>query len=216
MGAHPPSETSRAADRVLHYLLEGYRLYLAADDRSFWRRPACSGRGVANVSSAARDPDLYPNAAALDLDRSLDVYVAVGVEGRLLELLGAPKILAVLLELASYSGWEVISHGHGVPRRTNIPRRLWGITDAEGPPDGLGHAGLAEADWDFVERLQGVEDDSWTTVSVGCDERGSEDVVETGGSISQSEATVYVIGEGGQLSSIPDSLKVAWNYDISK
>ncbi|KAK8041021.1 hypothetical protein PG994_014028 [Apiospora phragmitis] len=219
MNDSDPSRARHDATRVFHYLLEGYRLYLAAPGqsfwrpgRSFWRQRPSSGPKFIHVSASARNNELYPRASALVLDRDLASYENIGVRKELLELLGTQSTLTLFSELATLSGWVVVDTGQNlVPRRINIPREHWAITGGDGFPEEEGPVSLSEPEWDFVESLEDFENDNWGVVS----DEGDADV-ERWESVSQGEVTVYVIREGGRLSNMPGDLLLAWKSDANK
>ncbi|KAK6833418.1 Linoleate diol synthase [Apiospora arundinis] len=206
---------SKVASRVLHYLLEGYRLYLATHGRSFWRKVPSSGNKFSNISSAARNNGIYKNATVLALDRDLKSYGVLGVEEPLLELLGTQSILVLFSELATFVGWDVVDNCRGVPRRTNISKHYLSTGGMEESTNGIDLACQREADWVVVDNAEDMEDDSW--IVAGNEESvGDGDVIETWAPDSSGEATVYLVREGGELSNMPESLKVVWNPDSKR
>ncbi|KAK8856712.1 linoleate diol synthase [Apiospora arundinis] len=208
-----PNYASKVASRVLHYLLEGYRLYLATDGRNFGRKVPSSGHNFSNVSSAARNNSIYQNATVLTLDRDLKSYEMVGVEEPLLELLGTRSILALFSELATFAGWDVVDNCRGVPRRTNIPKHYWITGGMEESANVIDPMCQIEADWVVVAIVEDMEDDSWIVVRNDEDSVGDGDVMETWELASLGKATVYPIREGGELSNMPECLKVVRNPD---
>ncbi|KAK8066169.1 hypothetical protein PG997_012916 [Apiospora hydei] len=191
--------------QVLHYLLEGYRLYLATDGRSFWRKLTTWSPTFINVSASARNNDTYPDCGALVLDRDLESYESIGLGKALLNLLSTRGMLALFLELATFSRWKVVNIQQGLPRRINIAKHHWGITGAHGQLD------LSGGDWDLVDVHEEFEDDSWVAISDGGHQNGDCYVMETRESYSEGEVTVYINREGNKLSSMPDRLSVTWD-----
>lgn len=194
-----------AAVRIHHYILEGYRLYLAADGRSFWRETTNSGHDFINVSAAAKNNDLYPNASTLALDRDLESYQKVGLGKDQLELLNTQPIMMLFLELATFSRWKVLDGCHGLPRRINMPSHHWGAIFKDDLED------ISEGDWELIERHGGFEDDNWNIVSKGGYRNSNCDVVETWKLRAKGEVTMYVNKADGKLSNIPCCFPVAWN-----
>ncbi|KAK6849351.1 fatty acid oxygenase [Apiospora arundinis] len=212
-----PKCASKVASPVLNYLLEGYRLYLAADGRSFWRKVPSSGQDFRNVSSAARNNCIYHNATVLALDRDLKSYEMVGVEESLLELLGTQSILALFSELAtSFAGWDVLGNCRGMPRRTNIPRHYLSTGGMEESTNGIDLVCQREADWVVVNDVEDIEDDGWIVVQNEEDVVGGGDGMEIWEQGLSSEVTVYPIRNGGELSNMPECLKVVWNQDSKR
>ncbi|KAK8135593.1 hypothetical protein PG984_003533 [Apiospora sp. TS-2023a] len=206
MNSDDPYRSRKAAARVLYYLLEGYRLCLATHGRSFWRRTPESKHNFVNVSAAARNNGLYPNASALALNRGLESYKAIGLGNMQLELLGTHPILILFLELANFARWKIMDSCHGLPRRINIPGHQWSTIDEHKPVK------ISEEDWDIVERYGGFEDDNWIVVSKEGYKDGDCNVMEEWKSCSQGDVTVYMNKRGGELSNMPDGLPVAYNF----
>ncbi|KAK8034213.1 heme peroxidase [Apiospora rasikravindrae] len=179
---HPNCATNPGV-RVLHYLLEGYRLYLAANGRNFRRKTPRPDPNFTNVSISSRNHNLYPKVSALVLDRDLNSYENIGVGKALLSLLQSQPILTLFLELATFSRWEVVDSYQGRPRRINIPNHHWGIAAGDRSAD------ASEADWDLVEAHEHMEDSSWIAVS-NEEVSISAGLVETRESRPQGEVTV--------------------------
>ncbi|KAK7966902.1 fatty acid oxygenase [Apiospora aurea] len=170
--------------QVLHYLLEGYRLYLAADGRSFWRKLTTWSPTFINVSASARNNATYPNPGALVLSRSLESYENIGVGKTLLNLLATQPMLTLFLELATLSRWEVVDNHQGQPRRINIPTHHWGIVAVDYSADVS-----SEVDWDLLEDRDDLEDGNWISVSDDENKSGNE-MVEIWESHPRGEVTL--------------------------
>ncbi|KAK8032041.1 linoleate diol synthase [Apiospora arundinis] len=211
-----PKCASKVASPVLNYLLEGYRLYLSTDGRSFWRKVQSSGHNFRNVSSAARNNSIYQNATVLALDRDLKSYEMVGVEEPLLELLGTRSILALFSELATFAGWDVVDKCRGVPRRTNISKHYWITGGMEESANVIDPMCQIEADWVVVGIVGGMEDDSWIVVRNEEEGVGDGDMMETWEPGLSNEVTVYPLRGGCELSNMPECLKVVWNPDSKR
>lgn len=201
-----PRHARKVATRVLHYLLEGYRMFIAGDGHSIWRKTPDSTHNFANVSATARDNGFYPDAMTLSLDRELEDYGAIGLGKSQLKLLKTQAVLALFLELATFSKWNVLDGRYGLPQRVNMASHHLSLTDEAKPMD------IREGGWGMMERNGSFVDSSWIVVSnEGCN--GSDcDAVNIQKSRWQGEVTLYVNKEGGQLGNMPGGLPVAWKH----